>query len=144
MGTTCGIIFNEGAPVFERRWGATKVVATIFSSKEGYYGGYGLLLAEFLAGKTMINGITDYSDRYANGTGCLAAQCVKFLKKGVGGIGLCSELTINDYKQIEYIYHVYTDTLHPEYGIEIHAGDDELRFVGTPTGFLKFCKENDF
>lgn len=79
-------------------------ILSVYQQFDGYLEGVGLSLAEFLKGKTVINGIQSgqtMEDGFANGMGCLAAQYVANFKEKIGGF----YLTNNDDSQ-EYNYEV--------------------------------------
>ena len=48
----------------------------LYRQYDGYIEGHGAELAEFLAGKTLVNGYGRESTELANGMGCLAASLV--------------------------------------------------------------------
>lgn len=71
--------------------GGTKEVelCTIYRQFDGYIeGGHGEDLATFLADMKIVNGFSgeDKAGDAANGMGCLAAQLVAKLKKGIGNV----------------------------------------------------------
>lgn len=81
-----------------------KELCRIYRQYDGYPSGHGLDLAELCKVK-IVNGFSPDAKAQANGMGCLAAQIVKGLKDGVGGIYL--EPTggeVNDW--CEYVYIV--------------------------------------
>jgi hypothetical protein len=63
-------------------------LCVMYRQAGGYPECHGKELAEFLSGIKMVNGISNYDDRIANGMGCLAAQTVAHFKDGVGSIYL--------------------------------------------------------
>jgi hypothetical protein len=89
-------------------------LCTIYQQYDGYLEGVGKILAEFLQGIEVVNGIRpNETRRIANGMGCLAAQYIAAIKTGVGNV----YMTHTDDTQ-EYNYTVF---LHPTYGLGIEA-----------------------
>lgn len=132
MGTRSLTVFEEYG----------KEIVVMYRQFDGYPSGYGLELAEFMAGIKMVNGITvGETARMANGVGCLAAQIVKNFKEDVGGIYLypagsrdCGE---------DYIYHVGGDTGKEPY-IKVfcirYGGGQELLFEGVASEVARMIK----
>lgn len=112
----------------------------LYRQYDGYIeGGHGSELAEFLAGKKLVNGFTRESKDQANGMGCLAASLVANFKETVGGFYIHS-VTETDCGQ-DYEYHVYEDrvkVLGP--GSIFNPGVNATLFEGTWAEFAKFCK----
>lgn len=80
-------------------------LVTMYRQMDGYPAGHGQELADFLAGFTMVNGLSLNEERkVANGAGCLAAQIVAHFKEGPGGIYLYPAGTVNVWE--DYIYEV--------------------------------------
>ncbi len=65
-------------------------LVTIYRQMDGYWSGHGHELRNFLAGMTIVNGISGSTANKANGMGCLAAQLIARLKVGIGGIYITS------------------------------------------------------
>jgi len=113
---------------------------------DGYPKGHGVELAE-LCNVTIVNGYGggDQAGTHANGMGCLAAQIVKGLKDGIGGIYL--EPTGGEIGEwTEYVYVVRGKTGKPvTIECSTHTGEwpfnvqdkDELVFTGTAAAWLK-------
>jgi len=89
--------------------GIMREIVVMYRQYDGYPGGHGKELMEFLTPFKLTNGYspTDNLHTTANGMGCLAAQVVAHFKKECGGFYLepagtrdCGE---------EYIYYVYPD-----------------------------------
>lgn len=115
-------------------------IVTIYRQMDGYPSGMGADLADFLKGIKMVNGIGMDNKNVANGAGCLAAQLVKHLKDGAGGIYL--EAGSGDYEDghhgEDYIYEIYADTMKPAEGIRFTcrvSGEKKLLFDGKPELF---------
>ena len=112
----------------------------LYRQYDGYVeGGHGSELAEFLAGKKLVNGFGKESNDIANGMGCLAASLVANFKETVGGFYIHS-VTETDCGQ-DYEYHVYKDkvkVLGP--GSIFNPGVNAALFEGSWTEFAKFCK----
>lgn len=112
----------------------------LYRQYDGYIeGGHGSELAEFLAGKKLVNGYGKESNDIANGMGCLAASLVAHFKETVGGfyIHSVSETQCGQ----DYEYHVYEDkvkVLGP--GSIFNPGVNATLFEGTWAEFAKFCK----
>ena len=117
-----------------------EVILNLYRQYDGYIeGGHGAELAEFLAGKTLVNGFGKESKALANGMGCLAASLVAHFKETVGGFYIHS-VTSTDCGQ-DYEYHVYKDrvkVLGP--GSIFNPGVNAALFEGSWTEFAKFCK----
>ena len=97
MGTRSLTVFNDGK----------EEIAVMYRQYDGYPEGHGLDLADFLMGKTLINGIGGNYDatNAFNGMGCLTASVIAYFKDDIGNIYVrragtrdCGE---------EYIYTVY-------------------------------------
>jgi len=124
MGTRSTVKFyNE----FEKE----EPILSVYQQFDGYIDGVGHDLANFLKGKTIINGIGKQTmkDGFANGMGCLAAQYVAEKKTKIGGF----YLTTKDNEQ--------------EYNYEVRFIDNKLiikvdDFEGTPDELLSY-KPND-
>ena len=109
-----------------------KSVVNIYRQYDGYPEGHGQDLAEFLSEFTIVNGLSiPKPTKVANGTGCLAAQLVQYLKDGPGGIYLekCNGEPGDSWE--EYIYTIYPKEGEPTYIsiYEVYGG--EVIFVGT-------------
>ena len=112
----------------------------LYRQYDGYIeGGHGSELAEFLAGKKLVNGYGKESNDLANGMGCLAASLVAHFKETVGGFYIHS-VTETQCGQ-DYEYHVYEDrvkVLGP--GSIFNPGVNATLFEGSWAEFAKFCK----
>ena len=107
-------------------------IATVYQQFDGYISGVGYGLANFLASKTIINGISGerMEQGFANGMGCLAAQFIAQNKTKIGGLYLVKPDSSEDYD-----YEVrYTEN-----GFIIKVDDSE----GTPEQLLAFNENSD-
>ena len=114
-------------------------VVNLYRQYDGYIEGHGAELAEFLAGKTLVNGYGKESTALANGMGCLAASIVAHFKETVGGFYIHA-VTDTDCGQ-DYEYHVY------EHKVEVRGpgsifnpGPNDAIFKGTWAEFAELCK----
>ncbi len=114
----------------------------LYRQYDGYIEGHGAELAEFLAGKKLVNGYGKESTELANGMGCLAASLVAHFKETVGGFYIHS-VTETQCGQ-DYEYHVYEDKVivkgYPETYSLFERGKMVQRFEGSWEMFAKFCK----
>ena len=116
-----------------------KPILNLYRQYDGYIEGHGAELAEFLAGKTLVNGFGRESTALANGMGCLAASIVAHFKETVGGFYIHS-VTETDCGQ-DYEYHVYDDRVEVRGpGSIFNPGPNDNLFEGTWAEFVKFCK----
>ena len=111
-----------------------KSVVNIYRQYDGYPEGHGQDLAEFLSEFTIVNGFSAGSQdkKVANGTGCLAAQLVEYLKEGqVGGVYLeqCNGEPGDSWE--EYIYTLYPKEGEPTFISIYDVYKEECIFVGT-------------
>jgi hypothetical protein len=63
-------------------------VMVMYRQYDGYPSGHGQELADFLSGKSMVNGLSGDTSLVFNGTGCLAASIVAHFKKEAGSFYL--------------------------------------------------------
>lgn len=117
-------------------------ILNLYRQYDGYIAGHGAELAEFLAGKKLVNGFGKESRALANGMGCLAASLVANFKETVGGFYIHS-VTSTDCGQ-DYEYHVYEDKVivkgYPESFTRFEHGGLVNRFEGSWEMFGKFCR----
>ena len=123
-----GLSFSEGHEHVD------KSVVNIYRQYDGYPEGHGQDLAEFLSEFTIVNGFSPGSQdkKVANGTGCLAAQLVEYLKEGqVGGVYLeqCNGEPGDSWE--EYIYTLYPKEGEPTFISIYDVYKEECIFVGT-------------
>ena len=102
---------------------------------DGYPSGHGLELAEFLSGYEVINGIGmgQETGKFANGMGCLAAQCIKHFKEGIGGFYIMHPDAKDCWQEYEYYVSLKNKKIH------IKCGD----FEGDTKEFLEWCKKDE-
>lgn len=82
----------------------TRPVAVIYQHNDGYFDELGKTLQKFLRDMVVVNGISIYTPKKAaNGMGCLAAQLIVHLKKGIGNIYLCEGCDQSQYKYDIYL-----------------------------------------
>ncbi len=101
---------------------------------DGYVEGVGHDLAKFLLSKKIVNGIScfDNENTIANGFGCLIAQYISNVKKGPGGVYICSQ----DFEE-DYNYDVvYNDHKNEIYIKVTHF--DKVLFKGSPKELLEY------
>lgn len=116
-----------------------EAILNLYRQYDGYIAGHGAELAEFLAGKTLVNGFGMKSTSLANGMGCLAASLVANFKETVGGFYIHS-VTSTDCGQ-DYEYHVYRDRVEVRGpGSIFNPGPNDLVFKGTWAEFAEHCK----
>jgi hypothetical protein len=129
-----GLSFNEG-----HEKGKLAHV-NMYRQFDGYPGGHGLELAEFLKDFNIINGIGRDTKLglHANGSGCLAAQMIKHFKEEVGNIYLYP--ADDDRGWEEYIYTVYPKENEPVYISIWSVFEERCIFVGTPSQLIKKYK----
>jgi hypothetical protein len=75
MGTRCltHVMDLKGEPII-----------TLYRQSDGYQGGHGSELKEFLEIQIMTNGLSNYNQNLANGMSCLAAKLVSHFKTKPG------------------------------------------------------------
>ena len=119
-----------------------EAILNLYRQYDGYITGHGAELAEFFAGKTLVNGFGKESTDLANGMGCLAASLVAHFKETVGGFYIHS-VTDTQCGQ-DYEYHVYEDKVivkgYPETYSLFERGKMVQRFEGSWEMFGKFCR----
>lgn len=111
-----------------------KPILVVYQQFDGYIDGVGKVLAAWLKGKTVINGIRTgqtMAGGFANGMGCLAAQYVAAHKTETGGFYIA---TSENYQQ--YNYHVRM----VDKGFEIEVDDI---FKGSPDELLTFNEHDE-
>ena len=106
-------------------------IINLYRQYDGYPSGHGAELAEFLAGKRLVNGLAGDTSMVFNGMGCLAASLVAHFKDAAGGFYLHA-VSETDLWQ-DYEYHIYADKILVKgyNGNEVFSGNWEL--------FSKFC-----
>lgn len=108
-------------------------VVTIYIQWDGDFLGFGLRLAKFLNGFTIVNGIgmglSQNTTKIANGAGCLFAQIIAHFKVGVGGV----YITRTDGSEEEYNYTV--DVTNNK--LTFNAASDYGEFSGSCEKFIE-------
>lgn len=112
----------------------------MYRQMDGYPGGHGAELAEFLRGMHIVNGISLAEERrIANGMGCLAAQIVARFKDGPGGIYIENPNRAIGSGWEEYVYFVGQKGDRPEISCcEVEPGGLRVLSKGTPEEFLEW------
>jgi hypothetical protein len=82
-----------------------EVILNLYRQYDGYIEAHGSELAEFLAGKKLVNGFGKESTDIANGMGCLAASLVAHFKETVGGFYIHSVTDTQCGQDYEYQGH---------------------------------------
>ena len=113
-----------------------KKLISIYNHWDGYPEGLGVILAEYLEDKKIVNGLGDREAPVFNGLGCLAASLIAELKDGPGDIYI--DDPENPHGWIDYEYYIW-GTEHKDIWISIFDGD-ECIFVGKPTQLLEKYK----
>ena len=103
----------------------------LYRQFDGYPSGHGAELAEFLAGKRIVNGLSGDTSMVFNGMGCLAAQLVAHFKQSAGGFYIHSVEDTDCWQ--DYEYHVYEDR------VTVKRHDGEVLFSGAWREFADFC-----
>lgn len=126
MGTRClTFVYDEDG----------SALINMYRQYDGYPSGHGMELAEFLAGKTLVNGIPSGVDEstLANGMGCLAAWMIAKFKTTAGGIYIYSVDSTDCWQ--DYEYHVYPDKI-------VVKSYSEILFEGSWDAFKEFCSKD--
>jgi hypothetical protein len=99
-----------------------KEIAVLYRQYDGYLGGHGKELVDFLRDFNVVNGFTskDKERKVANGPGCLAGQIVSHFKRGVGDFYLYPAGT-RDCGE-EYVYYIIPSL---EKGINLKVINDD-------------------
>lgn len=79
-------------------------ICVLYRQFDGYPEGHGAELRNFLRGFKVVNGISVFKPKLANGMGCLAAQVIAHFKTEVGGFYLHPPGTRNIWE--EWIYTI--------------------------------------
>lgn len=128
MGTRCLTVLHDSDE---------KEIAVLYRQFDGYPDGHGQELADFLKGKTIVNGISGDMDKSKifNGMGCVAASVIAHFKNEVGGFYLHPAGTRDCWQ--DYIYHVRGE-IGKEPEIEI-----EGEFAGPASDFNRFYEDTE-
>lgn len=112
-------------------------LVTMYRQFDGYIAGHGRDLAEFLDGRSLVNGIgSNTPEKASNGMGCLAASLIDYFKDDIGNIYLLSSPD-EDWGQ-EYIYKVYSEKVTVE-----HPYSEKVLFDGPWSMYVDYAKESD-
>lgn len=133
MGTRSLTIFKDG----------TRELCRVYRQFDGYLEGHGKELAE-LCDLQLVNGYN--SDKhvagiYANGMGCLAAQVIHGLKKGIGGIYIAPAGEDNDWCDYVYVVNNIRDNVHIE--CRRCGSHEDIVFEGTPQELIEMLAERE-
>lgn len=113
-----------------------KQILSMYGQFDGYPDGLGKELAEFVASKTIVNGIPLHAEKakLANGMSCLAAQIVAHFKKSdePGNFYLYPCDDEGD-AYVDYIYEVRKDSL------RCLDRENEVLYDGPASGFAAFA-----
>ena len=105
-----------------------KKLVSIYNHYDGYPEGLGVILAEYLKDKKVVNGLGDREAPIFNGLGCLAASLIAELKDGPGDIYIDDYM--NPHGWIDYEYVIWGNY---DKDIWISIFDEgECIFVGKP------------
>lgn len=129
--TKAHVIFRDGTPA------DSELVCVAYINSDGYPSGVGAKLANFLLSKVLVNGLSSFEQKYANGMGCLAASYIAEMKHGPGGIYLTGT---ERHQYIDFYYTVYGSTMAPQQGVTIVVEDHTKDiFQGNPPELHVFC-----
>ena len=112
----------------------------MYRQYDGYVGGHGKELADFLVSKTLVNGLGADNNMVANGMGCLAALLVSHFKGNKPGDFYLQAPIVGVNSWQEYEYHVFED------GVTVVEGqlrDGHSIFTGTWAEFAEFCNKGE-
>jgi len=107
-----------------------EAIINLYRQYDGYPSEHGQELAQFFAGKRIVNGLSGDTSMVFNGMGCLAASVVAHFKNAAGGFYLHPVSAMNC---ADYEYHVYEDRI----VIKDYNGNEV--FAGSWENFSKFC-----
>jgi hypothetical protein len=114
-------------------------VLTLYRQFDGYPAGHGQDLVDFMKGMTIVNGFNPNEDKagtHANGAGCFAAQLVKHLKDGIGGL----YITCAKAERQQYNYHLYVQGDPQPIIVRVEDGRGKEMFNGTRDQFVAWVK----
>ena len=120
------------------------LICSVYQQYDGYLSYVGKNIADFLAGKEIVNGYNSLDVTKANGIGCLAAQFIAKFKDGIGNLYIIkpqeSNMVITGW--IEYIYNIYVDDSKEgadQYRIEVIDCDGKI-FDGNLDEYVAFIQ----
>ena len=134
MGTRSLTHIIDGEVNFKKTKPSNKTLLTLYRQYDGYLTGHGLDLAEFLQDISIVNGISEDTERKANGMGCLSAQLIAHLKDGVGNIYVYPPDSKDCWE--EFTYYIYNEKIGEGVKIAVEGTDNEILFNGTPGEFI--------
>jgi hypothetical protein len=113
-------------------------VLTLYRQFDGYPSGHGQDLVDFMKNMTIVNGfgLDDKAGTHANGVGCFAAQLVKYLKDGIGGV----YITRPKAERQQYNYHIYVQGDPQPIIVRVEDGRGKEMFNGTRAEFANWVK----
>lgn len=119
-------------------------ICSVYQQYDGYPSGVGLVLAEFLNSRTLVNGfgVDMDSKTFANGMGCLSAQYVAQIKKGIGGVYMTSADDSQAYNY-EVIGLIADGRGAATLKVTVKDYGGELIFDGDVEEFLEFCERGE-
>jgi len=125
-------------------------IINLYRQYDGYPEGHGAEIYEFIKEFTIVNGLTNSTNKIANGMGCFAGQLVAHFKDGPGQFYL-EPVTAKECGQ-DYEYHIYQE----DYKFKIKVVDRgcnmfgltmsdkcEALYDGDVASFKQFCKVKD-
>jgi hypothetical protein len=125
-------------------------IINLYRQYDGYPEGHGAEIYEFIKEFTIVNGLTNSTNKIANGMGCFAGQLVAHFKDGAGQFYL-EPVTAKECGQ-DYEYHIYQE----DYKFKIKVVDRgcnmfgltmsdkcEALYDGDVASFKQFCKVKD-
>lgn len=125
--------------------GSNDLVCTVYQQYDGYISYVGKNIADFLAGKEIVNGYNSLDATKANGIGCLAAQFIAKFKDGIGNLYVIKpqEGNMRIGGGIEYIYNIYVNDGKKgadQYRIEVIGYDGKI-FDGNLEEYVAFIQD---
>jgi hypothetical protein len=119
-------------------------ICSIYQQYDGYPSGVGLVLAEFLNSRTLVNGFGTGMDNkeFANGIGCLSAQYVAHIKKSIGSVYMTSADDSQAYNY-EVIGLIADGRGAATLKVIVKDYGGKLIFDGDVEEFLEFCERGE-
>lgn len=140
MGTRSTTLFVEKGTNSKTGGILLRKVCKFYRQMDGYPEGHGMDLAEILATGELVNGFGIGSDKVQfNGIGCLAAQVIKGVKHGTGGIYMIPVSDGGEEYNYEIIVHnpyYKNDDNSEPITIKVKEGRKVI-FKGTPKEFIE-------
>ena len=121
------------------------LICSVYQQYDGYISYVGKNIADFLAGKEIVNGYNSLDVTKANGIGCLAAQFIAKFKDGIGNLYIIKpqEDNMRIAGWIEYIYNIYVNGDKQgaeQYRIEVIDSSGKI-FDGNLEQYVAFVQE---